>query len=684
MDLQSRCFIRAGNVAYKLEKDSCVWISKQSYKSLVSDFGKKGDHFKNENEESNLSSDSSTDSLAEINFAISPIIQTNQPYQVSPTETIPAFMNSQNSASPLNENMTSVPSKKFIVSSSQSNKAYPISSTFQTENSKETSFVGFKPTTCQNNSFITNTTSANNNFLIMDSNQGNNFMMPETPNPTSFMLPETPAPSNYMLPSTPGSGNNFNNASNFGSPINSSPKNRSGSGNNSFVGNRDFASINSKSMYIPAEHSPKSYIDTRSENFLQSLNNPSSNIFTSEKTSSQNFTNPTSKAFISTSTNNFISPENSSPDNFVPTLNSTNFNQSQFLNNLHNSGVYVCNQNQNFNGDKIYKNFGPGSNMSTSLDVSFNSQTQMANWMNDKKRTFSSQSDSSVNSEWRSGRRRTEGNIHGQILSGKDVFGITDHYNRRKTTNILQDVPKHKNSSPVMVDDVFVNPNNIVQLACVKQTSKYCLCKTQKIHPDFLNAYQKLTTLPYLELNLMNLIVDTSCQTTLNWAVYHGRTAMVRLLVDNWKLAQSVIQTGHLTTLNFNETEILPKLNPLNLNTVPDKESALSFACTRGFIEIVKMLLLQGSANCNPPIDSNGGTPLLYAIQQAYPTIVKLMIMHGAKVTECGDYSAYELAIELKHYECATIIKNCLADKIKVQNKVQNKNTMIAPDGPFL
>ena len=52
--------------------------------------------------------------------------------------------------------------------------------------------------------------------------------------------------------------------------------------------------------------------------------------------------------------------------------------------------------------------------------------------------------------------------------------------------------------------------------------------------------------------------------------------------------------------------------------------------------------------------------PLLYAVQKAYPQIVDFLIRNGARITDCGDYDAYDLALELKHFSCADVIEKIL------------------------
>ena len=125
----------------------------------------------------------------------------------------------------------------------------------------------------------------------------------------------------------------------------------------------------------------------------------------------------------------------------------------------------------------------------------------------------------------------------------------------------------------------------------------------------------------------------------MQWAVYHGRAELVEFLLQISPDRYSKIITN-LTTTN--------------------KETALSFAAARGYYRLVEMLVETGRANCNPEVDWNGGTPLLYAVQKAYPQIVDYLIRNGARITDCGDYDAYDLALELKHFSCADVIEKIL------------------------
>ena len=78
-------------------------------------------------------------------------------------------------------------------------------------------------------------------------------------------------------------------------------------------------------------------------------------------------------------------------------------------------------------------------------------------------------------------------------------------------------------------------------------------------------------------------------------------------------------------------------------------ETCLAFACARGFHLLVRYLITQAKVDVNPKVDWNGGTPILYAIQEGQHKIVQELIDRGSKLEECGDFDAYELAILLQH-----------------------------------
>ncbi|XP_061833815.1 DNA-binding protein RFXANK isoform X2 [Nerophis lumbriciformis] len=80
-----------------------------------------------------------------------------------------------------------------------------------------------------------------------------------------------------------------------------------------------------------------------------------------------------------------------------------------------------------------------------------------------------------------------------------------------------------------------------------------------------------------------------------------------------------------------------------------NRESALTLASSRGYVDIIESLLRRG-VDVNT-YDWNGGTPLLYAVRGNYIKCVEALLANGADMTtesESG-YSAMALAVALGH-----------------------------------
>uniref|UniRef100_A0A8C6X2Y2 Ankyrin repeat family A member 2 n=3 Tax=Elapinae TaxID=42168 RepID=A0A8C6X2Y2_NAJNA len=116
--------------------------------------------------------------------------------------------------------------------------------------------------------------------------------------------------------------------------------------------------------------------------------------------------------------------------------------------------------------------------------------------------------------------------------------------------------------------------------------------------------------------------MDEEGFTPLMWAAAHGQIAVVEFLLQNGA-----------------DPQILGK----------GRESALSLACSKGYTDIVKMLL-----DCGVDVneyDWNGGTPLLYAVHGNHVKCVKILLEHGADPTVETDsgYNSMDLAVALGH-----------------------------------
>ncbi|XP_074138362.1 ankyrin repeat family A protein 2 isoform X3 [Sminthopsis crassicaudata] len=108
--------------------------------------------------------------------------------------------------------------------------------------------------------------------------------------------------------------------------------------------------------------------------------------------------------------------------------------------------------------------------------------------------------------------------------------------------------------------------------------------------------------------------------TPLMWAAAHGQIAVVEFLLQNGA-----------------DPQILGK----------GRESALSLACSKGYTDIVKMLL-----DCGVDVneyDWNGGTPLLYAVHGNHVKCVKILLENGADPTIETDsgYNSMDLSVAL-------------------------------------
>ncbi|XP_029476158.2 ankyrin repeat family A protein 2-like [Oncorhynchus nerka] len=110
--------------------------------------------------------------------------------------------------------------------------------------------------------------------------------------------------------------------------------------------------------------------------------------------------------------------------------------------------------------------------------------------------------------------------------------------------------------------------------------------------------------------------------TPLMWAAAHGQIAVVEFLLQNGA-----------------DPNLLAK----------GRESALSLACSKGYTDIVKMLI-----DCGVDVneyDWNGGAPVLYAVHGNHVPCVEILLESGADPTIESDsgFNAMDMAVAMGH-----------------------------------
>ncbi|XP_028661504.1 ankyrin repeat family A protein 2 [Erpetoichthys calabaricus] len=121
--------------------------------------------------------------------------------------------------------------------------------------------------------------------------------------------------------------------------------------------------------------------------------------------------------------------------------------------------------------------------------------------------------------------------------------------------------------------------------------------------------------------------------TPLMWAAAHGQIAVVEFLLQNGA-----------------DPTILAK----------GRESALSLACSKGYTDIVKMLVECG-VDVNE-YDWNGGTPLLYAVHGNHVRCVEILLENGADPTIETDsgFNAMDMAVAMGHKNVQQVMEGHL------------------------
>uniref|UniRef100_A0A3B4AWR3 Uncharacterized protein n=1 Tax=Periophthalmus magnuspinnatus TaxID=409849 RepID=A0A3B4AWR3_9GOBI len=134
------------------------------------------------------------------------------------------------------------------------------------------------------------------------------------------------------------------------------------------------------------------------------------------------------------------------------------------------------------------------------------------------------------------------------------------------------------------------------------------------------NEVSSTPLLVHLELNKVRLYEEGF--TPLMWAAAHGQIAVVEFLLQNGA-----------------DPNLLAK----------GRESALSLACSKGYTDIVKMLI-----DCGVDVneyDWNGGAPLLYAVHGNHVRCVEILLESGADPTVESDsgFNAMDMAVAMGH-----------------------------------
>lgn len=125
-------------------------------------------------------------------------------------------------------------------------------------------------------------------------------------------------------------------------------------------------------------------------------------------------------------------------------------------------------------------------------------------------------------------------------------------------------------------------------------------------------------------------VQDEEGFTPLMWAAAHGQIAVVEFL----------LQSGA-------DAHVLAK----------GRESALSLACSKGYTDIVRMLIDCG-VNVNE-YDWNGGAPILYAVHGNHVRCVELLLENGGDPTMESDsgLNAMDMAVAMGHRHVQQVIE---------------------------
>ncbi|XP_019387807.1 PREDICTED: ankyrin repeat family A protein 2 isoform X1 [Crocodylus porosus] len=217
---------------------------------------------------------------------------------------------------------------------------------------------------------------------------------------------------------------------------------------------------------------------------------------------------------------------------------------------------------------------------------------------------------------------KAECNIHTSPSPGIQVRHVytpstTKHFSPIKQSTTLTN--KHRGNE-VSTTPLLVNSLSVHQLAAQGEML-YLATRIEQANRQ-----------PIGTKNVINH-KDEEGFTPLMWAAAHGQIAVVEFLLQNGA-----------------DPQILGK----------GRESALSLACSKGYTDIVKMLL-----DCGVDVneyDWNGGTPLLYAVHGNHVKCVKILLENGADPTIETDsgYNSMDLAVALGHRSVQQVIESHL------------------------
>ncbi|MGH0171432.1 UNVERIFIED_CONTAM: hypothetical protein FKN15_061325 [Acipenser sinensis] len=172
----------------------------------------------------------------------------------------------------------------------------------------------------------------------------------------------------------------------------------------------------------------------------------------------------------------------------------------------------------------------------------------------------------------------------------------------------------------------FILPNHFDMNVCSRFVKSLNEEESKNIQDQVNSDLEVASVLFKAECNIQTSpspgIQDEEGFTPLMWAAAHGQIAVVEFLLHNGA-----------------DPNVLAK----------GRESALSLACSKGYTDIMKMLI-----DCGVDVneyDWNGGTPLLYAVHGNHVRCVEVLLESGADPTVETDsgFNAMDMAVAMGH-----------------------------------